>query len=273
MMTYEFNSDLLNEKVQLFPDEIENDLWIVYHGTSSFFEEDIERDGFQWKPTQITKKDVSNIVEIYTKIDWCGNDPGGFQVLKPYSLDHDFRKGDVKPIFFGETAYHSLLFSTHEFAGGETVRSLRKAIQDLEDYLTNQSIRDTAMKYKLVEYNDLVSKNIKARKAPEDVDLSWLQTEVDKIQNVKEKCLELYNAYEYGVVYAIKFNKNDIKDQDNFEYDGSMGLKSFSRISSRKIVGKIHIPIDFIYPELSDMRRIDTLLGDGIIGKLDRREL
>lgn len=43
MNTYEFNSELLNQKVQLFLDEIENAPWVVFHGTTSnLFEADID---------------------------------------------------------------------------------------------------------------------------------------------------------------------------------------------------------------------------------------
>ncbi len=272
MLTYAFDPELLNEKTQLFPDEIENDPWVVYHGTSSLFEAEIDDDGFQWKSSIITKKDVSNVVDIYTEMDWIGNDGGGFQVLKPYSLEHDFFKRDFKPIYFGETSYRSLLFATHEFAGGETVRALRKSIQDLEDYLNSKSIRDEVLNNRVFEYHDLISKNAQVGSPPKEVDLIWLQEKVEKLQNLKGKCTEFYNAYEYGVVYAVKFSKKDIENKKDFEFNGCMGLKVFSKISSQKIVGKIYIPKTFVNPFLTDMKQVDVLQNDGIIGTLNKRK-
>ncbi len=271
MMIHEFDAELLNEKVQLFPDEIENNPWIVYHGTSSVYENEIDSIGFMWEPSLFTKDEISNVVDIYTIMDWAGNDQGGFVVLKGYSIDHDFSTGNTKPIYFGETSYRSLLYATKSFAGGETARALRKSIQDLENYLEDKNIRDADTNYRMLDYNKLVSLNAQVGEPPKEVDLLWLKNEVEKLQSLKEKCLEVYSAHEYGVIYAVKFDQEDIKNSDDFEFNSCMGLKVFSKISPEKIVGKVHIPIDLIDLGLSDIKQIDVLLADGIIGKLNRR--
>ncbi len=271
MTTYEFNSELLNKKVQLFPDEIENDPWIVFHGTSNLFESDIDAYGLQWKSSIVSKEEVSHVVDIFTKMNWSGKDGGGLPILKPFSLESDFALGNSKPIYFAETSYRALLYSTHEFSGGETVRALRKSIQDLEDYLQNKNIRDADMEYKLIEYNKLISLNAKVDMCPREVDLNWLEAEVEKLSELKKRCIDAYDQAKYGVIYAVKFTQEDIDEKNNFDYHRNMGLKVFSRVPKEKIVGKICISSSLEYPSLYDEKRIKVLQENGIIGNLTNR--
>ncbi len=272
MMVYEFDAELLNEKVQLFPDEIENDPWVVFHGTSSIFESEIDDHGFQWKPSIVTKKEVSHVVDIFTKMNWSGKDGGGLPILKPFSLESDFALGNTKPIYFASTSYRALLYSTHEFSCGETARALRKSIQDLEDYLKDKNIRDADMEYKMMEYNKLVSLNAKVGMRPIEVDLNWLEAELKKLSELKNRCINAYKQSSHGVVYAVKFTQEDICDNNNFDNHPSRGLRVFSKVPKEKIVGKISISSTLEYPSLYDKKRITVSQENGIIGNLNNRK-
>ncbi len=267
---YEFDPSLLNEKVQLFPDEIENDPWVVYHGTSNIFEPNIDEYGFQWESSMATKEEVSNVVDIFTEMNWGGNDRGALAVLKPFSLEHDFALGNSKPIYFAESSYRAMLYATHDFAGGETARALRKCIYELETYLHDQNIRDADMEYKMMEYNQLLSLNAKAGMRPAEIDLKWLESKVEKLSELKNRCANVHLQSEYGVVYAVKFTQKDIDEKSNFDYHASMGLKVFSRIPREKIVGKIYIPHSFERLLCNDKRRLGAIHDIGIIGQLSK---
>jgi len=145
MEVYEFDRELVRGKAQVFPDKICDDLWIVYHGTSSIAEDDIDRTGFKWMPSIANRSEVENVVNIFDAMSWAGKSGGGYSVLKPFSLDHDFSLSDRKPIFFAESCYRAFLYATRDFAGGETARAMRLAITDLHEYLTSVDLRHSHM--------------------------------------------------------------------------------------------------------------------------------
>ena len=141
MMTYEYDENLLMKEGRLFPSEICDDLWMVYHGTSSIFEQDIDKHGLCWRPNLASKAEVQSIVTIFEKMAWAGRHNGGLPVLKPFTLQHDLRTSTIKPIYLAESSLRALTFATYEFAGGETARALRFCLADLHQYLSSPALR------------------------------------------------------------------------------------------------------------------------------------
>src|ERR1700730_4493642 len=136
-----FSSDRLAGTDRLFSDVIESDLWIMFHGTSGFNAKSIERDGFAFRSDYVTHEQIKRVTDLYETMKWVGESGGGYPVLKPFSLAHDYLGGGNGLTFFAETSRRALLYATRDFAGGEKLRSLRIAFRDLEAYLGQSEFR------------------------------------------------------------------------------------------------------------------------------------
>src|SRR5262249_20112779 len=105
----------------LFPDSIEDDPWILFHGTGAFFEKKIETEGLCASQHPVDRSGVQQVVSIYKRIRWAGSG-GGSAVLEPFSLNHDFKR-PKKPLFFAESSERASTFATRDFSGGEVARA------------------------------------------------------------------------------------------------------------------------------------------------------
>ena len=127
-----------------------------------------------------------------------------------------------------------MTFATPSFAGGEGNRALRIALDDLTDYLNNEEVRIEANNHRGHEYGSIPF--------VENYDeLSWLANELKSLQPIKAQIDSIFNAYQYGVIYAIRFDETDL---DKMANRGGMGLIHFGPVSPNKIVGKFFI--DFV---------------------------
>ena len=74
-------------------------------------------------------------------MNWAEFDLGGFGVLAAFTAG-DFGGEEKKPIFLAETDARAALFATVDFAGGETARAIRKAIDDLDRFMKSRELRE-----------------------------------------------------------------------------------------------------------------------------------
>jgi len=253
-----FNPDTYSATAELFSESISKDDWIVYHGTSSVYERDIERSGFHPSTNIASKEEVQEVVSVFKKMKWCGNHGGGLSVLEIFSLDHDLADPKGKPIFFAESSYWASLYAMRNFSGGECARALRYALNDLQKYLESTAMREEhnkqlRSKFKYIKYDEE-----QYRKAVSPVDLQWLKHEMGAFQTLLQSCHVPYDNHTHGVVYSVKFSKDDLGP--SLEYDSSMGIKSFTPVSPEHIVAKVKVPLDFQRPpNLQDDKKIDIL--------------
>lgn len=239
MLIYQLpNEAWHDDAVPLLPTHILADEWVLYHGTSNLCENDIETTGFQSRQDSLISLEVvQRVLACFSRLNWYGNDQGGYVVLKSYTALHDYSYKSGKPIFLGLSCRWSLLYATRDFAGGEGCRGLRKALHDLHTYLADEDVRVGALtqcidniinEYGEVVYEDMVPLAVE--------ELTWLQDELTVLQPVREYVDSLYEQYRYGIVYAIKFNKKDIA---NLFYANGMGITHVGTISRDKIVAKL----------------------------------
>lgn len=294
MMTYEHDENLLIKEGQLFPNELCDDLWVAYHGTSGIFEQEIDKNGLRWSPQIASRAEVGAIVGIFEKISWAGQSAGGLPVLKPFTLGHDFGDSDVKPIFLAESSLGALTFATHEFAGGETARALRFCFRDLHQYLSSPDLRQehTIMLWKRAkslcpipippEFAKLPTTEVQHRHVqalwnycleagaplgdpPQEIELEWLLGELNRHARLEKRCVAAYMEHRYGVVYAVRFAASDL---NMLKYDSSMGLKALCSIPVNQIVAKVRIPLTCRVPLREDSHGFKALFGDGVVGRL-----
>lgn len=130
-----FDPDRFEATKELFPDVISKDDWIVYHGTSSLYEFEIDSSGFRPSSHIAGKEEVQAVVSVYERMNWAGAHGGGFPVLKAFSLEHDLADPRGKHVYFAESSCRASLYAMRDFAGGECARALRHALRDLQEYL------------------------------------------------------------------------------------------------------------------------------------------
>lgn len=245
MIVTDFDTQNFEITSKIFLDEIENDPWIMYHGTSCVNEQAIEHEGFMWKPANISRHKLQRVVNVFEKMNWYGTDSTSRTVLEPFSLSHDFNGSESSPIYFAETSKRALLYATRDFAGGEKLRSLRKSFEQLRKYLDDSQVRQDHMHNLQYEYDDLERKGayMAAYPKPEPVDLIWLSQELSALEDVSCSAMSAFDRHAYGIVYAIKVDQQDI---EHLTYHNTMGIKVTCCIAPGKIQAKTIVPGDLI---------------------------
>jgi len=252
----------------LFPDEIENDPWVIYHGTSGCKQDVIEREGFSWNPNGASKEQIQRVVTVYRQMSWYGADSSGFAALEPFSLEHDFGENSASPVYFAETSKRALLYASQDYAGGEKNRLLRNSIRHLQRYLVEPELRNEHYLMMKNEYDYLVSVSaINAESSkPVNVDLSWLRSEIALLSDIQDLAEDAYSNHVVGVVYAVKMDANDLA---GLELHPSMGIKAHYPIAASKIAGKLIIPLDYRHQGYRNSDDTLRLMGvDGVYSRL-----
>lgn len=245
---YEFNLNRYHSTSMLFPDEIEQDPWIMYHGTSGFNAESIESEGFVWKKRNGLREDIERLVNVFEKMNWYGLDGSSLAVLKPLSLIHDFGGTNVSPIYFAEASNSALLFASKDFAGGEKYRSIRRSLDHLTQYLNSAEIQNEHYIQMQYEYEQAIELGaLLDGLEPFRVDLDWLRNQIASFSDLMDHANQLFERHEYGIVYAVKMNE---KDLSNLELHNSMGIKCWAQIPADKITYKMIVPGN--YKHMSD---------------------
>ena len=221
----------------LFEPTIERDPWIHYHATSSLSETSIDGKGIEWTKGLYTAQEVRDVVGVFDSINWVPDQLGGYSVLKAYSLGSDFQGSDHKPTYFRERAMRSLCYATKEFAGGETARGLRLALRDLDRYSTDESLRaehyERSRSYAIsqAQQGQVPSRVIR-------VNCVWLQEVVAGFADLRKRCEDYEQRYEHGVVYAVRFTREDVPW---LTWCGASGLRCYKPLPKERIVDKVRI--------------------------------
>lgn len=266
----EFNPDLVM-RGRLFCDTLEDDPWVVFHGTSSENGTAIEFQGLGYDNNILSKEDLQLIVAVFEAMKWCGNDTSGYAVLASFSAS-DFADSASSPIFLAESSVRALLYATREFAGGEKIRGVRKALVDLERYITDESIRNTHMAQMQGEYDHLIAleanPDLIELAKPKPVDLDWLAVKLSELQSIQTKAIATLNNFQGGIVFALRLEESDLIEMS---YSSSMGIKARMRIPPERIESRVHIPMDFVYSPLGikgDFERRMMRMQSGAVGRL-----
>ena len=126
---------------RLFDDRIEEDPWVLFHGTSASNSLSIENVGFQYTQGSVTQSDIDRINTVFEAMRWDGSDSEGYPLLKGFSVS-DFHDSTASSTFFTECSTRALRYARRIRAGGEKLYGIRNAIADLQSYLTEVAVRD-----------------------------------------------------------------------------------------------------------------------------------
>jgi len=271
--TYEFDPHRLDDLGHLFPYDIEYDPWIMFHGTSAYNSAKIEREGFDYHvASSVTRAQCTKVVAIFEAMRWLGDDPGGHAILKPFSLDHDLKDDHLPPVFFSETSSRSLLYATHDFAGGEKLRAIRKCFEDLDKYVADSVFRTEHQRKMHANFQSLVALNahpsMLEQFKPVSVSLNWLNQELDALQEVRQKAFDSRIRHDGGIIYAVKLSYEDL---DALSYSSVMGMEASRPLLPSRIEAKMMVPADYQYNPMSGNGHICKLQDEnGLISALSR---
>ncbi len=204
--TFEYHFDDLRGRTSIFPEEIESDSWVQYHGTSSSFERAIDREGLRWKPAIASREDIECVVRIFGSMNWYG-ESGALSDLTAYSLRRLRPEGE-NAVYFRETPWRCLGYAMRDWAGGETVYALWRCFIELQTYLRSQATRKEHMVYQITQMRQNFDPDYPRERVIE-VDLQWLRNQLATLQPLKRRCRRPYLAHKYGVIYAVKFTTAD----------------------------------------------------------------
>ncbi len=291
MLVVDLRSRTWSDTIQVFPDELLEDKWLGFHGTSSINEAAIEKEGIRWNVPPWSVEDLKRIAAIFRRMEWPGRDSGGYPVLKVFTLKSDYHGGHCKPIFIGETAERCVTFATRDFAGGETARALRRAFRDLSEFLAHEHIRKewraTRWRNRLArlgtEYPEWIAKvrpiestdeqlkalvqyqinaGVPGQEMPWPEDLAWIEQQVRSLAGIAEHAAAMWQNHRYGVIYAIKFSEADLA---TLEDRTSMGIAVHSPIPVDRIMAKAIVPIDATIVHREADRLIELLEGPSLV--------
>jgi len=271
IVEHPFDEHRARHSGRLFSDEVEADDWVMFHGTSDFNADSIECEGFLPERIGVAKSDIYRVVKVFDELKWSGRDQGGLAVLKPYSLDYDLKTG-ASPLFFAECSIRALTHAARDFAGGEKLRALRKAIADLELYLADAALRDEHTHSKLKEFALLseldAHPSLLEAARPATIDLALLRKSVDALRPLRDLAQGAWERHASGVVYALHMGKGDLK---GIVWQSAMGIEVTQRIPPSRIVAKVKVPRDFEAIGISGnpMARIDKM-KNGLIPAITR---
>lgn len=240
-----FDPNRIATDVQLFCSEIDHDPWVMFHGTSGFNADAIEREGFRPQLNMVSREELQRVASVYEAMKWAGESWGGLPVLKPFSLDHDLRD-PTGLLFFAETSLRALLYATLDFAGGEKLRALRFAFADLDSYLREPAVRERHETKMLANFRSLIGMNAHPSMIetarPVKVDLDWLRAQMDALANIRWVADDAERRHDHGIVYAVKMTPDDLQ---GLQWNSSMGIEATTTIPASKMLAKIAVPRDY----------------------------
>jgi hypothetical protein len=243
MKIFKFDAGRAAEPGRLFDDGIEEDPWVMYHGTSAFNGPTIERDGFRSPAESMPRGAVEQVTRIFEQMRWKSS--RGYMVLRDYSLGHNIPMSGCGRIFFAETSLRGLLYARREFAGGETCFALRKAFVDLQSYLDDSSVREShdaylAMRYKSLRRNNAHQSELD-KVMPASVELDWLRAQLDAVEPIRTLATDAFHRHNGGTVYAVKVQPEDVA---RFSWHREMGISTDRPVSADRILARVDTPSD-----------------------------
>jgi hypothetical protein len=231
MKLIEETAEALVNKKTWFPPEIESDPWVVYHGTSSVFEESIDRDGIQCGSTHLDEAALICATIIKTT-EWY--DDSATTSLTAYSIP---RIAQEAPFFCGLFPPKSLIYTSREFAGGETARALRRIIPKLIDVAFENP---DFFEKKFEEDRQKCINKAKIGSFTQDkvlkVNLNWLKEKNAVLRKFLPGLVDIHKKHRYGVVYALKLESEDVPLAS---YGSTGGLMIHKLMPARKCVAKL----------------------------------
>ena len=264
--------DAFRDTGRVFPEDIEKDGWVVFHGTCEANAKSIEQHGFRPTAVPVSSDDVEAVLTVFEQMKWEGADPAGLTILRAFARG-DFDGEARSPVFFADNAAGALLYATREYAGGEKLRGLRIAIRDLQRYLGDEEVR---AQHQADVVRDILwlkerygSDAVPVEWRPPSVDLEWLGMSVRALEGLSTRAVEWYERHGGGVVYAVRFTEQDVVQLGL--KGGQGGLRTRAKVPPEHIVSKVSVPAQFVIDDVASIHSVERLQkGGGLFQAIQR---
>lgn len=233
---FKIDEDSLKKHGFLFPEEIEANDNILYHGTSNIFENEIEKHGLIGKQNYFSNDEIINLAKSLYKIAYLTDSIIGIQKYSTF----DVTRVNGHPVFLHFNPSACAEYSMN--AGGEKSILINQCSKDLQDLINDETKYSEYLKTNI--QNRLGSIGFHAQKIgvkKDEIKIHSRDELSDIYNNHKQawdKAIRQQNEYKYGIVYAIH-----IKDEiiNYIKNDGFMGIMSHKAIMPELIIGKLII--------------------------------
>jgi hypothetical protein len=237
----EFAEPTLEWQNHPFPPAIAQDPYVLYHGTSSIHEAEIDRDGLRPSHPQFQREEVAAVARLFQLLSWRGRSAASRAVLEPFSLQHDFSEDKGRAVHFGEGVLCAIQYSAARNAGGEVANALRCSFDDLWAYATDESIRADHRVHIAECVSRLGSLNAHPDSYPQppSIGVEQLVSELGRLEPLRRSARSCERDFTHGVVYAVRFSVDDLP---LLEHDSFMGTRCYGPIPPHRLLAKMHVP-------------------------------
>lgn len=175
---------------------------LVYHGTSSMFGSDIEKNGFKMNQIPYGMDDIETVNKAYRKTGWFGISGNGYPVIGVYTTGADGSRIGRKHISFSYQYEVSRNYSRNP--GGETIFHLMIAAEEMLRFIEDDSLREehvTSLRRK-IKWPDIPIRPMVEGQIHASEDASYHRSLKENISYIKEKyeaTIENHKPVVYGV--------------------------------------------------------------------------
>lgn len=217
-----------------------DDRFIVYHGTSNIYSNQIESNGWIINDYPYEMEDMEVAYQICNSIGFKGS---GAQTekIKGYCIgDHISHK----PAYFTQDYWIARNYSF--ISGGESIRALLSLITEFSEMINNKTLIDKHVIYLNKQLNDAILRN--------DIAVNEYRQKISNFEgslikeDIKNKLYEIRDKYEKmvqpsnPVVYAVKISPDMFSNWRYIEIFRELNLMSSVDISPSRIIAKINFP-------------------------------
>lgn len=225
------------------PPEILEDNTLLFHGTSNLSESAFEGEKIEVS-SPFSLAEINQINQLYEEIDWCGIHGGGYAVLSSFSITGYFE--GKRKMYFWPSSERVTPFASRDFAGGELLRSVFYALEDLFSFAGSEQMQH--------EHIEAFNSNPYNFGPKFSVDIKRFVDKVLQLKEMRQKAKAIRERYQYGIVYGFRFEPDDYKF---LEDNPSMGISFSGNPPKSALVVKIILPAvkSFMGENLTDLEK------------------
>ena len=234
--------DILNSNDITYPldKNIFDDRFIVYHGTSSIYSNQIESKGWIINDYPYDMTDMKEICQICNSISFKGS-RAQTEMIKGYCMgDHVSNK----PIYFTQDYWIARNYAINP--GGESINALLSLIAEFGEMMNSKALIGKHLIYLNKQLNDAIYRN--------DIDINKFKQKImnfkDLLSNkeLENKLYEIRDKYEKmvqlssPVVYVVRISPDMFSNWRNIGTINLLDLRSSVDISPSRIIAKFNYP-------------------------------
>jgi hypothetical protein len=211
---------------------------LVYHGTSAMYSSKIESDGFKPHILPYEMEDVSRILGLFDQLGWKG-ERFNYPTLASYTRGTNGKFEKLKPIYFAFNYEKAWIYASNQ--GGETIKAIVWALEELEDYCSDEQCRNHHKNRLLRELEDIYDPSTK-KDLNDRIEKIGDKALIRKVQGelpiYRQKYKPIYDGH-VPVIYAIEVEENWFNEKPTAEEDD---LRCLVPILSDRLFARVDFP-------------------------------